>query len=389
MNVPALETQSTSPYPLPNRSALGKLAAELGLDAVVAMSPENFAYATGAFIMTVADVRPRQAFAVLPADGEPVALVCSIERKQMIEESWIKDIRVYTEFVDDPVDALADVLRDIGIATGTIGIDLDYLPVTSHTRLMSKLSNLKLINTSPKISSVRTIKSPDEIEYLDRITKQTHKAVLDAMSASRLGETERDMANRIANGIINNGADGTRFIVFGSGLRSSHTHALANDRIPLKSEIIRLDVAGTYGAWSSDFARTYSSGEPTLLQRETYEKLWDIQTSTINMVRPGMPAEDTFFFCKEKFEQAGLTFTMPHIGHSLGVELHESPMLRPGEKTKLEVGMVINIEPLITDSAGETYHLEDLFVVTEQGPRLLTLGFAPRQIPIIGQPIRA
>jgi Xaa-Pro aminopeptidase len=380
-------SQPASLYPLPNRTALKALASELGVDAVVAMSPENFAYATGAFIMTVSDVRPRQAFAVLPAKGEPVALVCSIERQQMIEESWIKDLRVYTEFKDDPVDALADVLRDIGITTGTIGIDLDYLPVTSHERLQRKLSNLKLIDTSAKISSVRTIKSGAEVDYLEKITKQTHRAVLDAMTASKLGETERDMANRIANGIINNGADGTRFIVFGSGLRSSQTHALANDRVPLKSEIIRLDVAGRYGAWCSDFARTYSTGEPTALQRDTYEKLWDIQTSTINMVRPGMAAEDIFFFCKEKFEQAGLVFTMPHIGHSLGVELHESPLLRPGEKAKLEVGMVINIEPLITDSAGETYHLEDLFVVTQQGPRLLTLGFAPRQIPVIGQPV--
>jgi Xaa-Pro dipeptidase len=381
-------SEGQSPYPIPNRLALQKLASDLGLDAVVAMSPENFAYASGAFIMTVADIRPRQAFVILPAAGEPVALVCSIERTQMVDESWIKDIRVYTEFSDDPMDALAEVLREIGISAGAIGIDLDYLPVASHERLKSKLSNLKLSDTSANISAIRTIKSPTEIAYLDKLAKQTHRAVLDAMSASRLGETERDMANRLANGIINNGADGTRFIVFGSGLRSSHTHALANDRVPLKSEIIRLDVAGTYGAWCSDFARTYSTGEPTLLQRDTYEKLWDIQTSTINMVRPGMPAEEPFFFCKETFEKAGLKFTMPHIGHSLGVELHESPMLRPGEKTKLEVGMVINIEPLITDSAGETYHLEDLFVVTEQGPRLLTLGFAPRQLPIIGQPIQ-
>ena len=368
----------------------GLMSAALALGYLLGSIPFGlfFAYASGAFIMTVADIRPRQAFVILPATGEPVALVCSIERTQMMDESWIKDIRVYTEFKDDPMDALAGVLREIGISAGAIGIDLDYLPVASHQRLKSKLSNLKLSDTSANISAIRTIKSPTEIAYLDKLAKQTHRAVLDAMSASKLGETERDMANRLANGIINNGADGTRFIVFGSGLRSSHTHALANDRVPLKSEIIRLDVAGTYGAWCSDFARTYSTGEPTLLQRETYEKLWDIQTSTINMVRPGMAAEEPFFFCKERFEKVGLKFTMPHIGHSLGVELHESPMLRPGEKTKLEVGMVINIEPLITDSVGETYHLEDLFVVTEQGPRLLTLGFAPRQLPIIGQPIQ-
>nr|WP_283806982.1 M24 family metallopeptidase [Bradyrhizobium elkanii] len=90
-----------------------------------------------------------------------------------------------------------------------------------------------------------------------------------------------------------------------------------------------------------------------------------------------------------ELREGKLNFTMPHIGHSLGVELHETPMIRPGEKRKLEEGMVINIEPLITDSAGETYHLEDLFVVTGSGPRLLTQGFAPRSIPVIGEPISA
>ena len=379
--------EAVSPYPQPNVKALKGLAAASDLDAIVAMSPENFAYTTGAYIMTVRDVRPRQAFAVLPAKGEPAALVCSIERQQMQVESWIKDIRVYTEFVDDPVDAVVALLKEKGIASGKIGIDLDYLPANSHARFQKLLPDLKLVNSNPRIAGIRSIKLPDEVAYLEKTTKQTHKAILDAMSAAKLGETERVMANRIATGIINNGADGIRFLVFGSGLRSSQTHALANDRVPLKSEIIRLDVAGTYGAWCSDQARTYSTGEPTALQKETYAALWEIQTATINMVRPGMPAEEPFFFCKSQFEKAKLNFTMPHIGHSLGTELHESPMIRPGEKRKLEQGMVINIEPLITNSVGETYHLEDLFVVTASGPRLLTLGFAPPQIPIIGQPI--
>ncbi len=376
-----------SVYPLPNVSTLRQLAASNGLAAVVAMSPENFAYATGAYIMTVRDIRPRQAFAVLPSKSEPVALVCSIERQQMQVESWIKDIKVYTEFVDEPVDALAALLKDKGITSGKVGIDLDYLPVNSFQRLRSLLPDVELVDTHPVISAVRAIKSNDEVAYLEKTTKQTHRAVLDAMSASRLGETERVMANRIATNIIDNGADGIRFLVFGTGLRSSQTHALASEKVTQASEIIRLDVAGTYGAWCSDLARTYSTGKPTALQSDTYETLWEIQTATINMVRPGMTAEEPFFYCKQRFEQAKLKFTMPHIGHSLGVELHESPLLRPGEKCKLEEGMVINIEPLITDPMGETYHLEDLFVLTASGPRLLTMGFAPKQIPVIGQPI--
>jgi Xaa-Pro aminopeptidase len=76
---------------------------------------------------------------------------------------------------------------------------------------------------------------------------------------------------------------------------------------------------------------------------------------------------------------------MPHIGHSFGVELHENPMLRPGDKTVITEGMVINIEPVARDSEGSMYHIEDLFVVTPTGHRLLTLGLPPPELPSIGQ----
>jgi Xaa-Pro aminopeptidase len=62
-------------------------------------------------------------------------------------------------------------------------------------------------------------------------------------------------------------------------------------------------------------------------------------------------------------------------------------MLRPGDKTPLTPGMVINIEPGTRDEQGSMYHTEDLLVVTEDGFRLLTLGFAPRELPVIGQTI--
>ena len=82
-----------------------------------------------------------------------------------------------------------------------------------------------------------------------------------------------------------------------------------------------------------------------------------------------------------------MPFHMPHIGHSFGIELHEYPMLRPGDKTVIKKGMVFNVEPVGFDKDGMCYHLEDLLVVTDKGIRILTNGLAPNEIPIIGQPI--
>ncbi|QOZ23916.1 aminopeptidase P family N-terminal domain-containing protein [Bradyrhizobium sp. CCBAU 51753] len=81
------------PHPLPNTSALRSLVNELGIDAVVATSPENLVYAVGSFIMSVSYLR-RQTIAILPAAAEPVLLVATGERKRLINQSWIKNVRI-------------------------------------------------------------------------------------------------------------------------------------------------------------------------------------------------------------------------------------------------------------------------------------------------------
>jgi Xaa-Pro aminopeptidase len=62
-------------------------------------------------------------------------------------------------------------------------------------------------------------------------------------------------------------------------------------------------------------------------------------------------------------------------------------MIRPGDKTPFEAGMVINIEPMTIDAEGSCYHIEDAVLITEQGNRLLTLGLAPLEIPLLGNPV--
>lgn len=371
----------------PNSEALKALPAQQGLDAVIAMSPENFAYASGAFISTVRLIRPRHAYAVIPAKGEPFNIVCSIEESLTRAESWIADVRTYTEFADIPVQVLARELKREGLEKGKLGIDLDYLPVSAFEQLKEAMPAAQFVNTTERVAEIRVIKSESEIALLEATTKQTHQAILDAMEASKQGDSEADMAQKIANNIINYGADGTLFMAFASGERTAHPHTTAQpDVLPRPGDIIRFDVGGTYGAFASDFARTYSAGEPTQEQKDVHAKLVRIQRETIEAVRPGVLAEELFFLCKDLYAKQGLPFTMPHIGHSFGVELHENPMLRPGDKTPLKAGMVLNIEPMVKHSTG-TYHTEDLVLVTEDGYRLLTLGLAPEELPIIGRKV--
>lgn len=356
-----------------------------GVDAVIAMSPENFAYVSQANIITVEMIRPRQAFAVVPAAGDPVLMICSIEESLTREESWIEDIRTYTEYADYPIDALVRVLKDMGLTRGKLGIDLKYLPQTGYARLTQLLPDVEFIDTTHKVAEIRAVKTDEEIQSLERAARITHEAAIEALAEASLGETEKDMANRMMFKMIEKGADGTFFMVFGSGPRSALTHGFPSERVPGESEIIRFDYGGRFGKWTSDFARTYSTGKPTEVQRRAYRNLKEIQEETINSIKSGIRAEDVFFACKEAFKKRGVLFFMPHVGHGFGIELHEHPMMRPGDKTVLQENMVINIEPLLKDEDGSMYHLEDLVVVTGTGHRVITKGLPPEEIPLIGR----
>jgi Xaa-Pro aminopeptidase len=371
----------------PNINALEALMREQTLDALVCMSPENFTYVSGAYITTLKTIRPRQAFAVMAREGGVRAIVCGIEESLVRDESWIPDIRSYVEFVDEPVDVLVDSLREMGLANARIGFDLAYVPANTLQRLRGHLPGLEFVDTTEAVAAVRAIKTASEIELMETTTRQTHRAIVEGLAMSKVGDTDREIANRIIKRMFDLGANGVQHLHLASGPRTPQVHNHPSDDPTREGEILRLDIGGTYGAYASDVARTYSTGSPKPMHADVYRVLREVQESTISAMRPGVAAEDLFFACREAFARHGLPCTLPHIGHSFGIEAHESPMIRPGEKTLLAPGMVINIEPMTRDADGNLYHTEDLVLVTHEGHRILTHGLAPKEIPVLGQPL--
>lgn len=370
-----------------HEAALRQIAISHGLDALVLMSPENFAFGTGLHIFTIEKIRPRQAFMIVPADGAVELVLCSIEVPLSRTTGVYQNIQSYVEFEEQPINRLCARLKALGLSKGRVGIDADYMPLATYERLRSLLGELSVSDTSPAVAQLRAIKTPAQVSILEQAARHTHRAVLDAMSSSQLGDAEEAMCLKISKGIMERGADGISFLVFASGERTLVPHAKATGRVPEESEIIRLDVGGTYGSYSSDFARTYSTGSPTAFQKQTYNSLVQIQKAVITQMKPGVVAEDIYFLARDEYRNRDMDFRMAHVGHGFGVELHEAPMLRPGDKTPLAAGMVLNVEPVATDGHGARYHVEDLVEITAEGPRLLTLGFAPEEIPVLGQPL--
>ncbi len=352
---------------------LQKAMHERGLDAVVAASPENVLYSTGAYIMTQKALRDRLAYAVFPQEGEPTFIVCGIELSLAQEETWISDLRAYVEFQQSPTSMLIDVLREKDLASAKVGFESRFLPYKYMDELRLELPKMQMDECGTLFTNLRMYKSPKEIEALRWGAKATCDAVMNTFRAAKVGDTEKDLANSILKALLDAGAQDLEFVILGVGERSLITHPTPGATAVEPGKVVRVDVGGLFDGYVSDLARTVLGPKPTRRQVYVLRTLGEIHKEIISRATVGTKFSDLYNHCQAMFEKAGLPFRMPHIGHGMGVELHEDPMINPLNHNVLEENMILNIEPLCVDDESESgYHVEDLVLVTKDGPEILT-----------------
>ena len=354
-----------------------------GLDALALFSPENVLYSCGCEIDTQRLIRPRLASTVFIPGKDPALVLCKIELAQAEEESRIKDLVAYIEFAESPVRAVVNTIKSKGVQKGKIGVDLDYLPAQFYEELQADTPDFEIVNSSELMVTMRSIKTAAEVEHQEKISRITVKVIEDVFAATKIGDTDTDIYRGIITGILENGGK-PWFTVVAAAQRGSVAHPVVVDQKLKSGDVIRVDIGGLWKGYMSDVARTVVVGEPSELQSNCFNKLARIQKNIIDSIKPGVKASALFNQCKEGFEREGLSFHMPHIGHGMGLEVHEYPMIHPANHDEIREGMVLNIEPLLIDQEKSGYHIEDLVVVTGDGTKVLTGNTFPTEIPRIG-----
>jgi len=358
------------------RMEIPRELARQGLDALVAVSMDNVYYSSGALILTQRMIPSRLALVVWTPSGEPTMIVCTLEEVQVRSESWIKDIRGYIEFVHSPVAVLAQVLKEKGLERGRIGLETRSLSMRYYREFETLVPNARLVDGDEVFDRVRMIKSADEIEVLSKGAAATNAAIRRAFEAAQVNTSEMDMTDVMTAELLKKGADGLAFVVMTTGGNSRLTHPVPSDLRIKSGDLVRTDSGGNFGSYFgcyySDIARTAFAGKPTDKQRTMYAKLYEVHDLVLRSVKPGVRACDLYQICKRGFEQRGISFDNPHIGHGLGIAIHEHPMLNPQTTEELQPGMVMSVEPIVKDDEGLIYHLEDTVEVTSAGGRILS-----------------
>ena len=355
-----------------NTQRLRELVDESGLDAVVVMTIENVAYLSGVWVLTQRIIPHRLAFVLWPLNGEPVFILCRGEDVNIDGRCLIKDVRTYVEFRTTPVELLAEALAERGLSEGRLGIERRSMSVADYDELKRLVPNATLEDGASVMERVRMIKTPHEVEALAAAANVTQDAIAVAFQEATEGVTEKSVGNHISAELTTRGADLLNFMFLGCGLRSFEWHAWPADR-PLESgDMVTTDVGGSFGGYWSDLARMAVVGKASDKQRELFDKLFQVHVRTIEAIRPGIRASDLYGICENLYEEIGLPFWMAHIGHGLGLGLHERPMLNPYVDQELLPGMVLCIEPAHLEPGVAGYHLEDLVLVTDDGVRPLS-----------------
>ena len=156
------------------------------------------------------------------------------------------------------------------------------------------------------------------------------------------------------------------------GPRSTGSY-YAGDYIGRRGEIIRSDSSVRYRMYWSDTGRTRVIGEVCAQHHGTYEALLAGQLALLNAVRPGLRVGDLFELGIQTVREAGIaSYDRHHVGHAIGLEMYEPPILSKDSDERLEAGMVINIELPYYELGYVGLRVEDTVVVTDNGCELLT-----------------
>ena len=374
-----------------NMDGLWQEMAGAGLDAVVALSPHNFLYVAGVQMLTQKTVPDLLAGVVVAQGGDPVAVVFYVEEAVTRQESWVEDIRLY-ELGDredrlpgsmrrSHLEVLADVLRQKGLARGKIGVEKDWLPVRYFEGLKALLPQATLAAADDAFNRARAIKTPDEIEILQRAARATEKAILESFRNASVGSTEKKVADDMRARLFAEGADDV-WMTLGAGLNVKVFHQRPGGKQLMPGEPVHFDCGGVFDGYYSDIARMAVVAGPDDQQRSRYRWLYDCMRSTIDRVRPGATGGDLYDGAKAAYDQAGYPIWSELVGHGIGVTAHEWPVFHTKDPTVLEPGMVITIEQGLDDGYGSRFHIEDLVLVTEGAPLILS-DYAPSDEPVI------
>ena len=352
-------------------------------DALVVTEGNNTFLTSDVVPATLRVVPDRLLMPVFHHDSEPFWVVANITEATFRKSSkHIKDFEVYTEFKTSPIEALVNALIKRGLKHKRILVEKNNLVADYHEQLKELLPDVEIADATPILSRMRMIKTSQEIEELKIRTNLTLEALRECYLNTKVGETELQIQARALEYLLKKGFDTIDFLTLARGRTDTLNVKAGNAKLEY-GDMLRIDFGGIMNGFRSDIHRTAVAGKPSDRQSDGWKKNREVHYKTIETMQPGNVAADTYHFCINEYPEYGLECNMPHIGHGFGVAQHEDPMISPFHKDLYEPGMIFMLEPMGIDPEVGGFCIEDMILITENGPQILSDAVGTEEMIVI------
>ena len=331
-----------------------------GLDGILISKKENYTYLSG-FNGSAATlfITPRQ------------KIIFTDPRYTEQGKFQAKDFTLIT-YKNNFLEELKKKLHELEI--NTLGFESEVLSYKTYQEYSKNLTGFHLTPLGREIDRLREVKDPEEIDKIKNAVRLADLAFSNVLPYIKEGVMELEIASEIEYFLKKNGARGTSFeTIVASGWRSSLPHGVASEKKIQKGDPIVLDFGAYLDDYCSDMTRTVFLGEPTEEMKKIYNIVQKAQISGAQGIIKGMTAKEADSIARRYIERLGYGDRFGHgLGHGVGLEIHEGPTLSYRGDAVLENGMVVTVEPgiYVPDLGG--VRIEDMVVIQDQTPHILT-----------------
>ena len=264
-----------------------------------------------------------------------------------------------------------------------VGIEEAYLTVERWQKMKTAFpADTELVPAGKLLTELRSAKTEEELAIMQKaqdITDQVFAEICDFLHA---GVTESEVAAQLTYLQMKHGAEGNSFPpIVASGANGSMPHAIPTAKPIQKGEFVTMDFGCIYQGYCSDMTRTVAIGQPSDEMRRVYDAVLEAQLAGIAAAKAGVPGCDVHNAAWDVLKKYGYGDYFGHgFGHSLGIEIHESPNANRANTKPLPAGAVLSAEPGVYLPGKFGVRTEDVIFLTETGNRILT--HAPKHLII-------
>lgn len=249
--------------------------------------------------------------------------------------------------------------------------------------LLQKYGIKTVKNVSSYIQNKRSVKTDEEIRFIEKAQSITDKTFSDVLGSIKEGMTERELDSILKSLLYKNGAEGLAFdpiVAFGKNTSKPHAHP--GDNVLSCGDFITLDFGASYNSYCSDMTRTVAFGKPTEEMVKIYNYVLESQNKAIDALHAGIIGKDAQKIVEDYFTERGVREYFTHsLGHSLGIDIHENPNLSAKNALPIPEGCVTSVEPGLYFPQKFGVRIEDIVVFLKNGVKNLTNS--PKKLIII------